>query len=58
MGNTKIAYFTRGISALPEFKHLLLDFFSHFDSGLILTLLYDSLSIVINAFIACGFWAA
>jgi len=38
-------------SALPEFNRLgLLDFFSHFDSRLIFTLLYDSLSLVINAF--------
>jgi len=50
MGNTKIAFLTRCISALSEFNQLLLDFFSLFDSRLILTLLYDSLSIVINAF--------
>ena len=31
------------ISALPEFNQSLLDFFSLFDSRLILTLLYDSL---------------
>jgi len=37
------------ISALPEFNQLL-DFYSLFDSRLILTLLYDSLSLVINAF--------
>jgi len=37
------------ISALPEFNKLL-DFFNIFDSRLILTLLYDSLSLVINAF--------
>jgi len=36
------------ISALPEFNQLL-DFFNLFDSQLILTLLYDSLSLVINA---------
>jgi len=35
--------------ALPEFN-LLLDFFNLFDSRLILTLLYDSLSLVINTF--------
>jgi len=34
---------------LPEFNQLL-DFFNLFDSRLILTLLYDSLSLVINAF--------
>jgi len=37
------------ISALPEFNQLL-DFFNVFDSRLILTLLYDSLSLVVNAF--------
>jgi len=37
------------ISALPEFNQLL-DFFNLFDSRLIFTLLYDSLSLVINAF--------
>jgi len=37
------------ISALPEFSSSLLDFFSLFDSGLVLTLLYDSLNLVINA---------
>ena len=36
------------ISALPEFKQSLLDFFSLFDSRLIL--LYDSLNLVTNAF--------
>jgi len=35
---------------MPEFNQSLLDFFSLFDSRLILTLLYDSLSLVINAF--------
>jgi len=35
---------------LPEFNHLLLDFFNLFDSQLILTLLYDSLNLVMNAF--------
>jgi len=48
--STKIAFFTRGISALPEFNQTLLDFFSLFDSRLVLTLLYDSLNLVINAF--------
>jgi len=37
------------IGALHEFNQLL-DFFNIFDSQLILTLLYDSLSFVINAF--------
>jgi len=36
------------VSALPEFNQLL-DFFNLFDARLILTLLYDSLSLVINA---------
>jgi len=47
-GNTKI--FSRCISALPEFNQLLLDSFNIFDSRLILTLLYDSLNLIINAF--------
>jgi len=37
-------------SALPEFNQSLFDFFNLFDSRLILTLLYDSLNLVINAF--------
>jgi len=37
------------ISALPQFNQSLLDFFSLFDSRLILTLLYDSLNLVVNA---------
>jgi len=37
------------INALPEFNQLL-DVFSLFDSRLVLTLLYDSLSLEINAF--------
>jgi len=45
-----MAFFTRCISGLPEFDQLLLDFFILFDSRLILTLLYDSLNLVINAF--------
>jgi len=49
-GNTKMAFFTRCISALPEFNQLLLDFSSLSDSRLILTLLYDSLNLAINAF--------
>ena len=57
-GNTKIAFFTRCISALPEFNQSLLDFFnldffSLFDSRLIVTLLSDSLNLVINVF-SCG----
>jgi len=43
--------FTRCISALPEFSQLLLAFFNLFDSRFILTMLYDSLNLVINAFI-------
>jgi len=49
-GNTKIAFLTRCISALPEFNQSLLDFFNLFDSRLTLTLLYDSLNISMNAF--------
>jgi len=49
-GNTKIAFFTRYISTLPEFNQSLLDFFSLFDSRLVITLLYDSLNLLINAF--------
>jgi len=49
-GNTKIAFFIRCIRALPEFNQSLLDFFSLFDSRHILTLLYDCLNLVINAF--------
>jgi len=48
-GNTKITFFTCCISALPKFNQLLLDFFGLFDSRLILTLLYDSLNLAINA---------
>ena len=47
-GNTKIAFFTHCISALPQFNQLLLDFFNLFDSKLIFTLLYDSLNLLIN----------
>jgi len=43
------------LSALPEFNHLL-DFFNLFDSRLILTLLYDSLSLIINAFSYGEYW--
>jgi len=49
-GNTKIAFFSRRINALPEFNQFLLDFFSLFNSRFILTLLYDSLNLVINVF--------
>jgi len=49
-GNTKIAFFTCCVSAVPEFNQLLLDFFSLFELRLILMLLYDSLNLVINAF--------
>jgi len=50
-GNMKIALFNSKccISALAEFNQSLLDFFSCFDSRLILTLLYGSLNLVINA---------
>jgi len=49
-GKTKIAFFTRCIIPLPEFNQSLLDFFSLFDSQLILTMLYDSLNLIISAF--------
>jgi len=51
-GYSKITFFTRCISVFPEFNQLLLDFFNLFDSRLIglLTLLYDSLNLVTNAF--------
>ena len=42
-------------SALPEFNQLH-DFFNLFDSRLILTLLYDSLNPVINAFSYREYW--
>ena len=49
--NTKIAFSLKCcISALPEINQSLLDFFNVADSRLILTLLYDSLNLVINAF--------
>jgi len=50
-GETRTSHFSLKccISALPEFNQLL-DFFNLFDSQLILTGLYDSLSLVINAF--------
>ena len=37
-------------SALPELSQLLLDFFHLFDSPLMLTLLYDSINLVIKGF--------
>jgi len=43
------------ISALPEFNQLL-DFLNLFDSRLILTLLYDSLSLVINGLSYREYW--
>jgi len=43
------------ISALPEFNQLF-DFFNLFDSQLILTMLYDSINHVINAFSPQGCW--
>ena len=43
-------FLNRCISALPEFNLSLFDLFNLFDSRLILTLLYDSLNLVINAF--------
>jgi len=51
-GNTKIAFFSLKccISALAEFNQSLLDFFSLFDSRLILIPLYDSLNLVVNAY--------
>jgi len=53
-GKTKIAFFTQ----MPEFNQLLLDFFNLFDSQLILMLLYDSLSLVINALSSGLLWGA
>jgi len=43
------------ISALPEFNQLF-DFFNLFDSRLILTILYDSLNHIINAFSPQSCW--
>ena len=55
-GNAKIAFSLKCcISALPEFNQLL-DFFNLFDSRLILTLLYDSLNLVINEFRYRDYW--
>jgi len=44
------------ISALPEFNQSLLDFFSLLDSWLILTLLHDSLNLIISAFSSGLLW--
>jgi len=45
----KLHFFTHCISALlPGFNQSLLDLFSVFDSRLILTLLYDSLNLVMS----------
>jgi len=54
--NTKIAFSLKScISALPKFNQLL-DSFDLFDSRLILVLLDDSLSLVINAFSYREYW--
>jgi len=42
------SFFTRCISALPEFNQSLLYFFNLFDSRLVLKLLYESINLVIN----------
>jgi len=48
-GIAKVAFSLKCcISALPEFNQLF-DFFNLFDSQLVLMMLYDSLSLVINA---------
>jgi len=44
------------ITALPEFNQSLIGFFNLFDSRLILTLLHDSLNLVINAFSSGLLW--
>jgi len=50
-GNTKITFSLAVlVHALPEFNQSLLDFFKLFDLRHILTPLYDSLKLVINAF--------
>jgi len=49
-GNTKIAFSGAVLVHCQEFNQSLLDFFNLFDSRLILTLLYDCLNLVINAF--------
>ena len=49
-GNAKKCIFPSNVfSALPEFNQLL-DFINLFDSQVILMLLYDSVSVVINVF--------
>ena len=54
-GNTKIAFSLKCcLSALLEF-HQLIDFFNLFDSRLILTLLCDSLNLVMNVFSSVHF---
>ena len=56
--NAKIAFFPQCcISALPEFNQLF-DFFNRFESRVIITLVYDSLSLVINAFSYREYWGA
>jgi len=52
--NAKL-YFPSNAVLVPEFNQLL-DFFNIFDSRLILTLLYDSISVVINAFSYRDYW--
>jgi len=50
-GNTKIAFSLKCcISVFPEINQTLLNLFNLFDSQLVLTVLYDSLDLVINAF--------
>jgi len=53
-GNTKIASFHSNAEfhALPDFNHLLLHVFNIVDLQLVLTLLYDSLNLVIIEFIS------
>ena len=52
----KIAFsLKRCITTLPEFNQLL-DFFNLFDSRLVLMLVSDSLSLVINAFSYRDYW--
>ena len=59
-GETRKSHFSLKccISALPEFNYSVLDFVNLFDSRLKLTLLYDSLNLVTNAFISglLGIW--
>jgi len=57
-GKTRKSHFSLKccIKALPEFNQLLLDFFNLFDSQLILTLPYDSLNLVFNAFSSGLLW--